>query len=150
MPRSLRELRRGELSLKDMSVMRERGKAVKLQAEDTSGHVTDYSLHHIVTMAWGNDFDENERDLRPFRLSIDRRSFVLSWAELIEMDRAGFFRREAGNPREYRLTYLDGRRIVLDTALNLEAERDMIFRLSGDGFEAYLDWYEMMRYGRLI
>lgn len=66
------------------------------------------------------------------------------------MDMAGFFRREEGNPRYYKLRYYDGDKILVDTALNDEAERDYIFRLSGDGFECYLDWQEMAKSGRFI
>jgi hypothetical protein len=34
--------------------------------------------------------------------------------------------------------------------LNEEAKRDMIFKLSVDNYEVYLDWEEVMKAGRFI
>lgn len=150
MPKVLRDLRRGELSLKDMSVMRERGEVSYNQVKKTSGNLTDYSLQHTISLGWGTDFGEQKRDLRPFELRIDDKRYLLSWGELQDADRAGFFRREKDNPSAYRLRFFDGPKFTLSVALNDEAQRDMIFCLSGEGFEVYCDWYEWLRYTRFI
>lgn len=145
----LREMRRDELTLKDMSTLREGASAVNQHAKTTAS-IRDYSLQHSVHMGWGDTFKEMKRDFRPFCLKLDDKEYTLSWAELKEMDSAGFFRREKGNPSKYRLRYFDGPKFVLDVELNEEAERDMIFMLAGDGFEVLLDWFELMRAGRFI
>lgn len=149
MTRVLRDLRRDELTLKDMSVLRETEFA-RTQAKKTIGHLKDYSLQHTVSMHWGEDFVEGKRDLRPFQLRIDGRKYLLSWGELKDMDSAGFFRRETGNPPTYRLHFYDGAKVTLDTRLNDEATRDMIVRLEADGQEVFLDWYEVLKSGRFI
>lgn len=143
----LRELRHGELTLKDMSVLRE-GEEARVQHKKTSSMIKDYSLNHDIRMSWG--YKEEKRDLRPFTLHIDNKRFTLAWGELLDMDRAGFFRREEGNPLAYTLKWLDGKHITIDTELNEEAQRDMIVRLTSEGVEAYIDWYEVLRSGRFI
>lgn len=143
----LRERRHGELTLKDMSVLRE-NEDFRTQYKKLSGVVKDYSLNHDIRLQWG--YREEKRDLLPFVLRIDDKRYTLAWGELRDMDRAGFFRREKGNPKVYTLKWLDGPKITLDTDLNDEAQRDMIVRLTADGVEAYIDWYEMLRLGRLI
>lgn len=149
MARIIRDLRNGELTVKDMSVLRE-GEEARSQHKKTSASIRDYSLKHAVRMVWGNGYKEQRRDLRPFHLYIDNQRYLLSWGELKDMDSGGFFRREAGNPTSYQLNFLQGPAFVLDTELNNEAKRDMIFRLTGDGKEVLLDWYEVMRAGRFI
>lgn len=149
MSRVLRELKKGELTLKDMSSLRE-GDAAKVQAEKPNAILCDYSLQHVVSMHWGKDLAEPHRDLRPFQLRIDDKKFLLSWGELKDIEYQGFFRREYPAPKQFRLQYYDGRKIMLDTGLNDDAQRDMIFRLYGDGFEVFLDWYQILRAGRFI
>lgn len=136
-----------ELTQKDMTVLRE-GESVRSQWKKETAQIKDYGLNHDIRMQWG--YKEKKRDLRPFLLRIDNKSFNLAWGELIDMDRGGFFRREEGNPSQYTLRWLDGPKITIDTDLNEEAKRDMIVRLTGDGIEAYIDWYEMLRAGRFI
>lgn len=143
----LRDLERGELTTKDMSVLREMDGA-KAQHKKTIGLLIDYSLQHNAQMGW-SDVHSN-KNLLPFLLKIDDQKYTLSWAELRDMDRAGFFRREKGQPKYYRLRYYDGPKITADTDLNDEATRDMIVRLSGKNFEILVDWYQMLRYGRWI
>lgn len=145
----LRDMRRDELTLKDMSTLREGASAVN-QHSKTTASIRDYSLQHSVHMGWGDTFKEIKRDFRPFCLKLDAQEYILSWAELKEMDTAGFFRREEGNPSRYKLRYFDGSKFILDTELNEEAQRDMIFRLVGDEFEVLLDWYEVSRAGRFV
>ena len=144
----LRDLRQGELTLKDMSVLRE-GESARAQSKKNSGTVKDYGLNHDIRLGYGH-IVEARRDLRPFALSIDKKTYTVSWGELIDMDRAGFFRRDPGNPRKYTLKFLDGPKLTFDTMLNEEAERDRIVRLTAEGVEAYIDWYEMLRIGRFI
>ena len=148
MTRIIRDLKDGELTVKDMSVLRE-GEVARTQYKKTSGSIRDYSLKHTIRMAWG-ELKEERRDLRPFHLYIDNTRYLISWGELKDMDAGGFFRREEGNPTAYQLKYLDGPKIRLDVELNEEAKRDMIFRMTGDTFEVLIDWYEMMRTGRFI
>lgn len=136
-----------ELTQKDMTVLRE-GESVRSQWKKETAQIKDYGLNHDIRMQWG--YKEKKRDLRPFILRIDNKSFNLAWGELIDMDRGGFFRREEGNPSQYTLRWLDGPKITIDTDLNEEAKRDMIVRLTGDGIEAYCDWYEILRSGRFI
>ena len=136
-----------ELTQKDMTVLRE-GESARSQWKKETAQIKDYGLNHDIRMQWG--YKEKKRDLRPFLLRIDNKSFNLAWGELKDMDSAGFFRREEGNPSQYTLRWLDGPKITIDTDLNEEAKRDMIVRLTGDGIEAYIDWYEMLRAGRFI
>jgi hypothetical protein len=136
-----------QLTAKDMSVLRE-GASARAQWKQNSAAIKDYGLNHDIRMQWG--YKEAKRDLRPFVLKIDDRSYTLAWGELIDMDRGGFFRREEGNPSQYTLRWLDGPQITIDTDLNEEAKRDYIVRLTADGVEAYLDWYEVLRSGRFI
>lgn len=142
----LRELHKGELTIKDMSTLRE-DRSARDQHKINSGSLREFSLNHNVSMGWKVGVD---RLLRPFTLSIDGHGYSLSWSELKEMDTAGFFRREEGNPKGYRLRQLDGPQVSIDVELNEEAQRDMIFRLKADGKECYIDWYQMLRLGRFI
>lgn len=142
----LRELKSGELTLKDMTSLRE-DRSARDQHKLNSGSLREFSLNHDVGMGWE---DNSSRTTRPFKLRVDRDSYLLSWSELKEMDSAGFFRKEEGNPTKYRLKYLDGNRVTVDVELNEEAQRDMIFRLTADGKECYIDWYQMLRLGRFI
>jgi hypothetical protein len=140
-------LKKGQLTTKDMSVLKEDASA-KDQWKRTSGDLKEYSLNHKVSMTWG--LEDSRKGLKPFFLYIDNQKFTLSWGELKDMDRAGFFRREEGNPRFYHLKYLDGHKLTFDTDLNEEAERDMIFRITGKNIEAYIDWYDFLRKARFI
>lgn len=146
MGRILRDLKRGELTIKDMGVLRESASA-KNQSTKNYGDLKEYTLNHKVSMSWGFS---GHKGVRPFVLRIDDKHYTLSWLELKEMDRAGFFRRESGNPSSYTLRYIDGPRVTIDTELNDEAKRDMIFRLTTKEAECYLDWYEVLRLGRFI
>lgn len=141
----LRDLKKGELTLKDMSVMRE-NRSAKDQHKRTSGELTDYTLQHRVVVGWN---DNPDRDLIPFIIRIDNKRYSLSWAELRDLDREGFFRRESDR-REYGLRYLDGKHVIIDTKLNDEAQRDMMVRFRFDGEEVILDWYQFLMLGRFI
>lgn len=143
----LRELKKGELSLKDMSVLRET-EGVRTAYKKTSGVIKEYGTNHDIGMTWG--LEDSRKGLLPFYLIIDGKRFTLSWGELNDMNRAGFFRREEGQPKRYTLHYLDGPELTFDTDLNEEAERDFIFRITGKNIEAYCDWEEMLKLGRYI
>ena len=149
MSKVIRELKKGELTIKDMNALRE-NESARSQVEKPNAILCDYSLQHVVSMHWGKDLAEQHRDLRPFQLRIDDKKFLLSWGELKDIEYQGFFRREHPAPKYFKLQYYDGRKIELCTDLNDDAQRDMIFQLKGDGFEAYLDWYQMLRAGRFI
>ena len=41
-------------------------------------------------------------------------------------------------------------KVTMQWDLNEEAKRDMIFKLSVDNYEVYLDWEEVMKAGRFI
>lgn len=142
----LRELKEGELTIKDMSVMRE-NRSAKDQHKLTSGELTDYTLQHRVVMGWN---DKANRSILPVMFTIDTTKYTLSWAELRDLDREGFFRREEGLPRTYRLNWLDGKRVTIDTLLNDEAERDMMVRFLFDKNEVILDWYQVLMLGRFV
>lgn len=142
-----KELKIGQLTRKDMSVLRE-NESARTQHKKTTGSIKDYSLNHVIHMSWG--IENSRQGLLPFCLSIDRKPFYLSWIELKDLERTGFFRREEGARKKATLRYLDGGKLTLDTDLNEEAERDMIFRITGKNIEAYVDWYEILRLGRFI
>lgn len=142
----LRDLKKGELTTKDMSVMRE-NRSAKEQHKLTSGELTDYTLQHRVVMGWS---DKSNRSILPVLFTIDGTRYTLSWAELRDLDREGFFRREEGLPRTYGLNWLDGKRVVIDTQLNDEAERDMMVRFHFDKNEVILDWYQVLMLGRFV
>lgn len=141
----LRNLKEGELTIKDMSVMRE-NRSAKEQHKLTSGELTDYTLQHRVVVGWP---DKTNRSILPFVVTIDDTKYKLSWAELRDLDREGFFRREL-DLRVYVLRYLDGKRVTVDTKLNDEAQRDMMVRFHFDDKEVILDWYQFLMLGRFI
>jgi len=143
----LRDLKKGELTIKDMSVLRE-NRSAKDQHKVTSGELTDYTLQHRVEMNWG--YKMSDRSILPFNMRIDDRKYTLSWAELRNLDRNGFFRRERGAPRVYKLNLFDGARVIIDTQLNEEAERDMMVRFHFDDKEVILDWYQVLMLGRFV
>lgn len=143
----LRALKKGELSLKDMSVLRE-GESARVQHKKNFGQIKDYGVNHIISMVW----KENgaRQGPLPFELKIDDAKFRLSWAELKDLDRAGFFRCEVEGSRSVTLKRLDGPKIRLTVGTNEDAERDMIVQISAHNIEAYVDWYEVLRYGRFV
>lgn len=141
----LRDLKEGELTLKDMSVMRE-NRSAKDQHKRTNGELIDYTLQHRIVLGWNED---TNRDLIPFTITVDNDSYTLSWAELRDLDREGFFRRES-NRIVYALRYLDGKRVVIDVNLNDEAQRDMMVRFHFDKKEVIIDWYQFLMIGRFI
>jgi len=143
----LRSLREGELTIKDMSSLRENYSA-KAQSKKDYGELTDQTLQHRVTMAWGGK--EKVRNILPVVFSIDKKKYTLSWAELRDLDREGFFRREEGVPQMYRLNLLDGPKVIIDTDLNDDATRDMMVRFNFAGDEVILDWYQVLMLGRFI
>lgn len=145
MGRVLRDLKVGELTLKDMSTLREADSA-KVQAKKTNGVLRDYSLQHLVTMAWN---PEHRTALLPFTLYLDDDEYTLSWTELRDLDRTGFFRRET-DFKTYQLKIYNGPKVILDVGLNDDAQRDMIVRLCAEDKEVYLDWYQALRLGRFI
>lgn len=132
------------ITKKDMSVLRE-GDSARVQHKKKFGVVRDYTLNHTIKLSW----EKSGNNLKPFRLQIGDKSFIISWKDLKDLDSEGYFRRETKQSRRS-LKHYDGHKLVLDVALNDDAERDMIFRLSGDGFEIYSDWYEWLRIGRFI
>jgi len=141
----LRDKYKGELTIKDMSVLRE-NKSAKEQVKIPYGDLKEYSLNHAVSMAWDIDIPN-----KIFRFNIDYHRYYLTWYELRDLDRTGFFRREEGCPRHYQMRWHDGKKIELSTDLNDEATRDMIVLLTtSDGHECYIDWYEVLRFGRFI
>lgn len=141
----LRDFKEGELTLKDMSVMRE-NRSAKDQHKRTNGELIDYTLQHRIVLGWNED---TNRDLIPFTITVDNDSYTLSWAELRDLDREGFFRRES-NRIVYALRYLDGKRVVIDVNLNDEAQRDMMVRFHFDKKEVIIDWYQFLMIGRFI
>lgn len=140
------ELKRGELTTKDMSVLRE-GLSTKQQHTKTAAEIRDYGLNHRVGLSWGN---KEDRDLCPFQLHIDSKTYTLSWGELRDMDMAGFFRREGNHPDYYRLKFLEGPKVVITTDLNEEAINDRIVQINIEDAEIYVDWYEMLRWLRFV
>lgn len=80
MSRVLRDLKEGELTLKDMSVLRE-GDSARSQSESNRGVLRDYSLQHRVEMQW-NLNDEATRD-RMFKFKIDNYEVILDAEELM-------------------------------------------------------------------
>lgn len=126
-----------------MSSWRE-GEATMTAVKRTSGAIRDVTLTHIVKMEWTGE----DRTLLPFRLVVDGQVYLLSWRELSDMDRGGFFRREG--PGQYRLRYFDGPKIIFNVDLNEEAERDVMVLIRGPSFEIMVDWYQMLRVGRFI
>lgn len=142
----LRELKKGELTLKDMNVLKEDASA-RDQHKRNSGDLKEYGLNHTLRMTWG--LEDSRKGLLPFFLYIDNQKFTLSWGELKDLERTGFFRRES-DFKKYHLRYLDGYKLTFDNNLNEDAQRDMIFRITGEGIEAYVDWYDMLRKGRFI
>lgn len=130
-----------------MNVLRE-NESARVQHKKTYGPLKDYGLNHIISMAWrATEFRQGPL---PFVLKIDDQKFRLSWAELKELDRTGFFRCEVEESRSVTLKRLDGPKIRLTVGVNEEAERDMIVRIEANGVEAYVDWYEFLRLGRFI
>jgi len=143
----MKPLKPGQLTHKDMSVLKE-GYAPKVQHKMNHAPIRDYSLRHIIKMSW--NYKEPNREQRPFRLHIDDKTYLLSWEELRDYDRYGFFRREE-EPSTHHLKVFDGPKIIITNDLNEEAEDDVMFQLNTkDGHEVILDWYEMMRAGRFI
>lgn len=72
--------RKGELSDKDMSVLREADQT-KNQRDRKSGNVKDYSLQHRVFIQWDLN-DEAIRD-RMFKLKVDDAEVILDAEELL-------------------------------------------------------------------
>lgn len=70
---------KGELTQKDMSVVREMDDA-KTQSKKSFGILKDYSLQHRVTMQWDLN-DDAKRDMM-FKLTIDDKEVILDWEEM--------------------------------------------------------------------
>lgn len=75
-----RQTKRGELTTKDMSVIRE-GDQTRTQKEKAHASVRDYSLQHRVEVQWDLN-DEAIRD-QMFRLKIDDYEVILDAEELM-------------------------------------------------------------------
>lgn len=75
----VRELKRGEATLKDMSVLRE-GDATKIQRDKKHGILKDYSLQHHVSLRWDLN-DDAQRD-RMFELTVGDNTVILDAEEL--------------------------------------------------------------------
>jgi len=79
MPRKLRD---GELTAKDMSVLREADSA-EAQREARHGTIRDYSMNHRVEIRW----DLNEEAMRDqmFRLTVDDYEVILDAEEVMRL-----------------------------------------------------------------
>lgn len=75
-----RALKSGELTPKDMSVLRE-GDQTKIQRDKKVGNLKDYSLRHRVTIVW--DLNEEAQRDRMFKLTIDDNEVVLDAEEFM-------------------------------------------------------------------
>ena len=82
--RTAKDVDRGELTAKDMSVLRERDSAY-VEHKLTSGILRDYSLQHRVEMQWDLNVDA-QRD-RIFRLKVDNLEVLLDAEEVLRMIR---------------------------------------------------------------
>lgn len=76
--------RKGEITDKDMSVLRE-GDQTKAQRARKSGNLKDYSLQHRVFIQWDLN-DEAIRD-RMFKLKVDDLEVILDLEELLRYTR---------------------------------------------------------------
>lgn len=70
----VRELKRGEATLKDMEALRE-GDQTKIQRDKKQGVLVDYTLEHRVALRWDLN-DDAIRD-RMFELTIDDYTVIL-------------------------------------------------------------------------
>lgn len=77
--RTSKNLRPGELTKKDMSVLRE-GDSARVQHKKTYAVLRDYSMNHRVSMEWDLN-EEAQRDMM-FRFKIDDLEVVLDAEEL--------------------------------------------------------------------
>lgn len=131
-----------------MSVLRE-ADAARVQHQQNSGVLRDYSLCHRVAIKWYPAEASRSKEL-PFWLTIDGETVVMDWREWTRLQRAEFFTRY-GDQAPYRFTNMDGDRVRISLAhLNSEAERDSIFRLWLDETEVILDYEELLRLTRWI
>lgn len=73
------QLRRGEITLKDMDVLREADRA-RVQAKQNHASLRDYGLQHRVEARWGMSPDA-ERD-RMFILKVDDYEVILDAEEV--------------------------------------------------------------------
>lgn len=71
-------MRKGELTDKDLSVVREMDSA-RVQHKKSFGVLKDYSMNHRVTMQW--DLNEEAQRDQMFKLKIDDLEVVLDWEE---------------------------------------------------------------------
>lgn len=76
----VRKLKKGELTAKDMSVIRE-GDQTKTQRDRKAGTLRDYSLNHRVSIRWDLN-EEAERD-QMFELRIDGMTVILDAEEMM-------------------------------------------------------------------
>jgi len=77
-------MRRGDLTEKDMSVIRE-GDRTTVQHKSTRGALRDYSLKHKVWMEWDLN-DDSKRDTI-FKLHLDDQTVILDWEEVMRHGR---------------------------------------------------------------
>lgn len=77
---SHRQLRRDELTLKDMAVLRE-GDSARTQHKLSRQVLKDYSLRHQVEIEW--DLNEDAKRDRMFILRVDDHEIILDAEELI-------------------------------------------------------------------
>lgn len=75
----VRELRKGEATLKDMSVLLE-GDATKIQRDKKNGILKDYTLSHRVSLRW--DLSEDAIRDRMFELTVGDNTVILDAEEL--------------------------------------------------------------------
>lgn len=81
----MRQFKRGELTQKDMSVLRE-GDVAKLQRERGHGSLRDHSLNHKVEMRW--DLNEDAKRDLIFELKIDDNiTVLLDWEAMQRLGR---------------------------------------------------------------
>ena len=82
MPRIPKELKKGELTTKDMSTTREADSA-KAQSEQTSAEVRDYSLQHNVRLEW--DLNDDAIADKMCRLLVDDYEVIVDSEELMRL-----------------------------------------------------------------
>lgn len=75
-----RQPRKGELTTKDMSTLRE-GDQTKVQRDKKHGVIRDYSLRHRVEMRW--DLNEDAMHDQMFILKVDNLEVILDAEEVM-------------------------------------------------------------------
>lgn len=82
--RKAKDVALGDLTNKDMSVIRE-GDSTRAQLTKSTATLRDYSMKHRVTMRWDMS-EESQRDMM-FELTIDDKTVILDWEEMLRNGR---------------------------------------------------------------